>query len=157
MTAWKGWPVPRRNGYDLILLDGSLHGNDSAELLQQIRDSSPHTAIVVTGCTSVKSVIKALRLGACDFIAEPLRLEEVQAVVQRVAERNGATSEPRPPFLFPTDKATAPPLRDVERAYGQVRPELTEWNRTEAAKILGLDRKTVHNKIREFRLEEPSD
>lgn len=44
-------------------------------------------------------------------------------------------------------------LRDLEKVHIERVLHSTNWNQTAAAQILGIDRKTLRNKVREFRLE----
>ena len=44
-------------------------------------------------------------------------------------------------------------LKKVEREHILATLEKTRWNRTEAAKILNIDYKTLYNKIREYDLQ----
>ena len=46
-------------------------------------------------------------------------------------------------------------LKKVEREHIMATLAKTEWNRTEAAKILGIDYKTLYNKMREHNISEP--
>ena len=44
-------------------------------------------------------------------------------------------------------------LKEVEKIYIKQVLEQNEWNKLKAAKILGIDRKTLYKKIKEFELE----
>jgi DNA-binding NtrC family response regulator len=48
------------------------------------------------------------------------------------------------------------PLRDVERSYILMVLEGTGGNKSRAAEILGLDRKTLYRKLEEFGYRDPS-
>lgn len=53
------------------------------------------------------------------------------------------------------DAALRDVLKKVEREHIMATLQKTEWNRTEAAKILGIDYKTLYNKMREHGIAEP--
>jgi DNA-binding NtrC family response regulator len=55
-----------------------------------------------------------------------------------------------PTDLMPNDDREPPPLRDVERSYILKVLERTGGNKSRAAEILGLDRKTLYRKLEEF-------
>jgi DNA-binding NtrC family response regulator len=55
-----------------------------------------------------------------------------------------------PTDLMPNDEREPPPLRDVERSYILKVLERTGGNKSRAAEILGLDRKTLYRKLEEF-------
>jgi two-component system NtrC family response regulator len=53
-------------------------------LLEQFLSTEPATrAIVITGNSEDLNAIRAVRLGACDFYAKPLRLDEIKVILQR--------------------------------------------------------------------------
>lgn len=69
---------------DVLLTDLVLPGADGLELLERIsRMSMPPVAIVLTGHGSIESAVKAMRLGAFDYITKPIHLEEIRMVVQK--------------------------------------------------------------------------
>lgn len=69
--------------YDLVLLSWTLNDGDSAELIKTISDKSPHTSIVVISSkTDKESEIKALEVGADDFIKKPLDFDILEARIK---------------------------------------------------------------------------
>ena len=53
-------------------------------LLEEFLSTEPPTrAIVITGNSEDINAIRAVRLGACDFYAKPLRLDEIKVIIQR--------------------------------------------------------------------------
>ena len=78
----------RHRAADLLLLDLKLPNGTSLELLQEIRERSPETAVIVmTAEASVSSAVEAMRIGACDYLAKPLAAEELAEVLQRASRR----------------------------------------------------------------------
>jgi two-component system NtrC family response regulator len=53
-------------------------------LLEQFLSAEPATrAIVITGNSEDVNAVRAVRLGACDYYAKPLRLDEIKLIIQR--------------------------------------------------------------------------
>ena len=73
----------------VVTLDLSLNPHNSADLggmrlLEQILFQEPSTrAIVVTGNGDDKNALAAVRLGAFDYYAKPVRLEELKVMIRR--------------------------------------------------------------------------
>ena len=73
----------------VVMLDLSLNPHDPADLggmrlLEQILAQEPSTrAIVVTGNDDEQNALRAVRLGAFDYYAKPIRLEELKVMIKR--------------------------------------------------------------------------
>jgi len=73
----------------VVTLDLSLNPHNPADLggmrlLEQILSQEPSTrAIVVTGNDDEKNALRAVRLGACDYYAKPIRVEELKIMIRR--------------------------------------------------------------------------
>jgi two-component system nitrogen regulation response regulator NtrX len=72
-----------RDLYDLVLLDILLPGIDGLEVLQQMRAAGHRTpVVVVSGHAGAELAVRAVRLGAADFMEKPLALERVLVTVR---------------------------------------------------------------------------
>jgi len=69
---------------DLILLDIKLPGMDGVELLQEIkRKGSNLPIIMLTADSDVKIAVKAMKLGAYDYITKPFDDEELIIIIKK--------------------------------------------------------------------------
>lgn len=76
---------------DLVLSDLRMPGQDGLELLERLREQQPDLAVVLlTGHGDVPHAVRAMRLGAEDFLEKPYDGAHLIAVVER-ALRNAAT------------------------------------------------------------------
>ena len=74
---------------DLVILDMVMPRVDGLEVLREITTLRPETAVVmITGYASVETAIKAMKMGALDYIVKPFRMEEVELIVARSLERS---------------------------------------------------------------------
>ncbi len=74
---------------DLVILDLVLPKVDGLEVLKSITSIRPEVAVVmITGYASVETAIKAMKIGAIDYVVKPFRMEEVDLVVGRSLERS---------------------------------------------------------------------
>ncbi len=72
---------------DVVLLDIDLPDGSGLDLLEEIKDMSPETIVImITGNISVPNTIAALRGGAHDFIGKPVRLEELRVTLRNAIE-----------------------------------------------------------------------
>ena len=69
--------------FALMLLDLWLPEVDGLELLRRAREMRPETrVVVVTAHGTVEAAVRALKLGAVDFVQKPFSPEEIRDVVQ---------------------------------------------------------------------------
>jgi len=79
----------RESPIDLVILDLVLPRVDGLEVLKEITTLRPETAVImITGHASVETAIKAMKMGAVDYVVKPFRLEEVELIVERSLERS---------------------------------------------------------------------
>ena len=70
---------------DLLVTDVKMAGKDGIELLKAAKEMAPWLPVlVVTGFGDVPLAVKALKLGAADFIEKPLDREVFLQAVQRL-------------------------------------------------------------------------
>ncbi|MCA9124793.1 MAG: sigma-54-dependent Fis family transcriptional regulator [Planctomycetaceae bacterium] len=83
-----------KNTYDCVLVDLDMPGMNGIEVIARAKELSPDTeAVVLTGKTSLSTAVAALRQGAFDYLTKPCRLVEIEALLQRVAERRELTKK----------------------------------------------------------------
>ena len=58
------------------------------DLLIEIKDTVPHIEVVViTGHGDIDSAVRAMKLGACDFISKPFNLDRLELIVEKAHQR----------------------------------------------------------------------
>jgi len=74
---------------DAILLDISLPDSNGIDLLRAFRNKGIDCEVVmITGDDSLKTAVKAMKAGACDYITKPFDIGEVRLVVKKVIEKS---------------------------------------------------------------------
>ncbi len=72
-----------RGEYDLVLLDVRLPGSDGLEILAAVRERrSDLEVIVITGHSTIETAVRAVKLGAFDFVPKPFTPEELLSKVR---------------------------------------------------------------------------
>ena len=82
--------------YDLLLLDVWLPKLDGLETLSRVRTLDPELpVIVISGHGSIEAAVKAVRMGAQDFVEKPLSLEKTLLVVRNALRQRRLEVENR--------------------------------------------------------------
>jgi len=69
---------------DLVLADVRMPKMSGVEVLESVRDRSPHTPVVLmTAQASLRSAIEAVNLGATHYVQKPFENEELIAILRR--------------------------------------------------------------------------
>lgn len=72
-------------GADLVITDLKMARVDGMKVLEEVKSSSPDTEVlVITGHGTVEKAVRAMKLGACDFITKPFSSEEFAIKVDRI-------------------------------------------------------------------------
>ena len=79
---------------DVVLLDLQLPGMDGMAVLERLRTEAPAVPIVMlTGSMDVKNAVRAIQLGAVNYLTKPMNRAEVVIVVRRAQETSAMRVE----------------------------------------------------------------
>ena len=74
---------------DVVLLDIRLPDKNGIEILKEITESRIDTKVIMlTSDDTAETAIKAMKLGAVDYLTKPFNLEEVDLVVRKAIEKD---------------------------------------------------------------------
>ena len=77
-----------REAFDVVLLDIMMPNVGGLEVLQRVKESHPAIEVVmVTGLAQVETAVRAMKLGAFDYLPKPFDPDELNLVVDRALER----------------------------------------------------------------------
>ncbi len=126
------------SGYDLVLTDLRMPDFSGLELMAKAREIRPATRwVVITAFSSIEGAVEAIKAGASDYVAKPLRSpEELRRVVGRVLKE--AVSETRVPLLSQELGEGLPPVDTgvLGTAMGKVRRLVEEVSPTPATVLI---------------------
>jgi two-component system chemotaxis response regulator CheY len=75
---------------DLVLMDIVMPKKDGIEALQDIKRALPDTHIVMASSVGTQSnLIKALKLGADNFLQKPIAIEAILGIIQQIIDKRG--------------------------------------------------------------------
>jgi two-component system response regulator RegA len=125
----------RENRYRYVLLDMMLGERSALHLIAPLRNVCPDVRIVIlTGYASIPTTVKALRLGAANYLAKPVGAREVAAALRDDLQ---VQEDPRPLSL-----------KRLE--WEHIQRVLTEHdgNISAAARSLNMHRRSLQRKLR---------
>jgi len=84
------------NDYDLTLLDMKLPDIHGMEIIRALKKEKPDVyVIVMTGYSTVKNAVEAMKLGAFDYLSKPFSDEELLMAVEKAVENKRLKDENR--------------------------------------------------------------
>lgn len=129
--------LPLSEAPEWALLDLRVGSESSLDFLKALKNQYPQTKVVMmTGFGSVASAVKAMQLGADNFITKPVHVEMILKAFlnNEVHQKDEAEKEIS--------------LARMEREYIDYVLQNVDGNITQAAKKLGLHRQSLQRKLR---------
>lgn len=79
---------------DVAIVDLKLPDGSGLDLLHRIKDSFPDVSVVIlTGHATVDSAVKALKVGAEDYVTKPVDLPRLQVILKSVEDKQSMKQE----------------------------------------------------------------
>ncbi|MDR0621572.1 MAG: sigma-54 dependent transcriptional regulator [Deltaproteobacteria bacterium] len=108
----------------LVILDLWMGGSEKGfDILDRVREDTPQVPVVViSGHGNIETAVKAVRLGAYDFIEKPLSADKILLAVQRALSFKNLTTEnqilrnrsPKPSLLTGRGPAMSALMKTIE-------------------------------------------
>ncbi len=90
----KALDVLSSSNFSLAILDIMMPSMDGLELLRKIKELNPGIEVIMaTAVKDIKSAVKAIKLGAYDYISKPFEIEELLGVVKKTLEKKDLVQE----------------------------------------------------------------
>ena len=84
----------RETAYDVLVLDMKMPRMEGIELLRELQKFPEHPQVIVTtGFQEVSTAVEAMKLGAYDYLTKPAKLEELDVLIRKAAEKGGLIRE----------------------------------------------------------------
>jgi len=76
--------IIKGNDVNLILTDMKMPGKDGISLLHDVKEFSPDIPVIlITAYGTIESAVQAIKEGAYDYILKPLKMDEIEVVVEK--------------------------------------------------------------------------
>jgi DNA-binding NtrC family response regulator len=90
----EGIKYVKGNLVDIVFSDYKMPDKTGMEVLQEIKKINPEISFVmITAFGTVENAVKALQMGADDYISKPVDLEELDLLINRIIEHKCLVSE----------------------------------------------------------------
>jgi len=84
-SAEEALDLLRRNPYDVVVTDLRMPGMDGIELLERVKAQRPDAeVIVITAYGTVQTAVRAMKLGAYEYLTKPFDNEELLLLLERI-------------------------------------------------------------------------
>ena len=97
--------------------------------------------VVLTGFASIVTVVEAIKLGACQYLAKPSNTDDIEAAFGNIAGKTDVSL---------TNRSTSIKTLEWEHIHDALRE--SNFNISEAARRLGMHRRTLARKLEKQRV-----
>jgi DNA-binding NtrC family response regulator len=93
-TGEKGIEIARADQPDLVFMDVKLPGMDGLTALEEVRRVAPRARyIVMTAHGTLDTAVRAMKLGAVEYLSKPVDLDQARALIQGSLKGAGTSRE----------------------------------------------------------------
>ena len=93
-SGTEGIQTAQNNLIDIVLSDFKMPDKTGIEVLEQVKKINPEISFVIlTAYGTIEDAVKAMRLGAFDYISKPVDLDELDLMIERIIEHKNLKSE----------------------------------------------------------------
>ncbi|MBK7631509.1 MAG: sigma-54-dependent Fis family transcriptional regulator [Ignavibacteriales bacterium] len=93
-SGTEGIKAVQSNLIDIILSDFKMPDKTGLEVLEEVRKINPEISFVIlTAYGTIENAVRAMRLGAFDYISKPVDLDELDLMIERIIEHKNLKSE----------------------------------------------------------------
>jgi DNA-binding NtrC family response regulator len=87
-TGREGLSRFENGDFQLVITDLKMPDMDGMELLEAVKYWDRRAVVmVITGYGTIESAVKAIKNGAYDYITKPIKMEELEVIIERAAVR----------------------------------------------------------------------
>ncbi len=94
LDGQKGIKGIKESPPDILILDLRLPGKGGMEILEEVNENWPEIQVImVTAHKDIRSAVKAVKLGAFDYVSKPFDLEEIEVIIDKSLENRELKEE----------------------------------------------------------------
>lgn len=135
---------------DVVVLDIFLPGISGLEVLEKLKEeglTKNLAVVIVSGHGSVETAVRAIKLGAFDFIEKPVKYDKFVEVLKAAAKRKGKANGCNYSHL-PLKKAK----EEFEKDYIKQVLERFNWDLKKSANFMEIDISNLYRKLNKYKI-----
>jgi two-component system response regulator AtoC len=91
LTGEDGLKRAQMSGWDVVILDIFLSDVDGLDILPRLKSAVPDASVImITAFHDMPTTVRAMKLGAVEYIHKPIEIDELDAAIQRALKRKAA-------------------------------------------------------------------
>lgn len=150
----KGVDALQADAFDVVVTDLRMPELDGLGLLRWVRTHQANVpVIVITAHGSVDTAVEALKQGAFDYVTKPFDQEELRGTIESALDE-AADSQPPSNADLGLKEYVRVHTERLERHRIRQALDDEEGNVTRAAKRLGISRRSLQTKMKDYGLRE---
>ncbi|MGI9543002.1 MAG: sigma-54-dependent transcriptional regulator [Cyclobacteriaceae bacterium] len=107
LSARESLKALKEGAFDIVLTDFRLPEKDGIELLKEIKQINPYIPVILmTGYGDIKTAVKAMKLGAYEYVTKPINPDEILITIRGAlgdqSSQNGQNERPEQSFQYIT-------------------------------------------------------
>ncbi len=136
--------------FDLIIMDVWMHGQDGMSLLEEWMNAGfPTPIVMMSGHAQHQDVVRAIKLGAVDFLEKPLH--DILPLVRKLLSKNNNDMQKIRGINF--DLSIKEIKHIVEKQYFNHHLQQNNYNISKVAEAIKLERTTLYRKMKDLGIE----
>ncbi len=119
--------LTQKENFDLIISDVQMPLMSGLEFLKALRkENNAAPVIIITAFASIENAVKAMKIGANDYLTKPLNLEELKIKIEKIKseaelkKENAKLKEKLRRIEFPEIIGESKPMREVKKLITKV-------------------------------------
>jgi len=90
----EGVTIVKNNHIDIILSDYKMPDKTGLEVLEEVKQINPEiNFVILTAYGTIENAVRAIHLGAYDYISKPVNLDELDILIGKIIEHKNLKSE----------------------------------------------------------------
>jgi two-component system response regulator HydG len=108
--------------FDLVLLDYRLPDMTGMDVLTEMKKASPATQVIImTSFSDIRTAVKAMQIGAFEYITKPVNPDELLMIVQQALKKDKVGPSVSTPRIAPQRKFVEGTSVEAKQLYNYVR------------------------------------